>query len=340
MHSIRTTSVRRLSRFFAALVILSACHAASVEAWQPPETTLPIWKATRDGNTLYLLGSVHLLRPEAHPLPDALYRAFDGAGVVAFELDLGRQEEVAAAMIQRGMYTDGRKLQDILPFDLLAELERRIGGMGIPFQAFEAMKPWFAGLALSGLLMQQAGYQADAGIDLHFYRRGRETGKRIIGLEQPEEQVNVFDDLDDAEQIILLRSMLNDFDTSIAHLDSLTAYWRRGAAEEVLALMTGPMADHPGLKERLFDRRHRNWVPRIEALLDEGEPAIVVVGMMHLVGAGSVIELLRERGFQVIQMTAPAPVSLSVRSSGRAPHQKVSPRFRHPSRYAPAARLP
>jgi uncharacterized protein YbaP (TraB family) len=48
--------------------------------------------------------------------------------------------------------------------------------------------------------------------------------------------------------------------------------------------------------------RNRQWLPRLESFLAQSDICMVIVGAGHLVGKGSVIELLKERGYTVEQM--------------------------------------
>jgi uncharacterized protein len=222
---------------------------------------------------------------------------------VAFELDFGKMEEIASVMMARGMNPGGRTLSEMLPAEVYADVVYRAGELGLPVQMFDGMKPWMAAMVLTALLAEQGGFEAASGIDSHFFQRAMERGLRVVGLETAEEQIDVFDRLDEAEQIAFLESTLEQFDESIAMLETLTAHWQQGEAEEVAAILLDAMQDQPALMERILYQRNRNWISQIEALMAAGEQAIVIVGMGHLTGEGSVIALLRERGYAVRQVT-------------------------------------
>ena len=48
--------------------------------------------------------------------------------------------------------------------------------------------------------------------------------------------------------------------------------------------------------------RNQRWLPQIEALLKEDQNCMVVVGALHLVGQGGLLELLRKQGYKVTQL--------------------------------------
>ncbi len=305
-------SFRTFRTAFAPLALLlglvltgPACAPAPATAPAPAPgeaTDLPLWELSHRGSTLYLLGSVHLLRPEVYPLDPAIYDAFGAAEVVAFELDFNEMMAAAPLMVQVGTYQDGRTIRDVLPADLYAGVAERFVELGMPMQVVDPMKPWMAALNLSALVLQAGGYEAAAGIDMHFHERARQAGMEIVGLETVEEQLQVFDGLDEEAQISMLHSTLEQLDDTVAELDRATGLWQRGDAEGLAEMFIEQMGDQPEVLERLLYERNRNWIPQIEALLRRPHTAIVIVGMGHLVGEGSVIELLRERGYEVRQL--------------------------------------
>lgn len=297
------TSCRRRTIVFVLLLAGTATrlHAQAAEC---PASGLPLWQAELGDATVYLMGSVHLLRPDVYPLHDALYDAFDAARIVAFELDLTQVASAAPLMMQRGTYQDGTTLADRLPPELYEQLVARVAELGLPAQLFAPMKPWFASLMLSSLVLQRGGYETAAGIDMHFFERAQAAGTAVIGLETVEEQLDVFEGLSPAGQVAMLASTITELDDTLEQLDRATVLWQVGDAEGLARLVTESMADQGELTERILHERNRAWVPRIEQLPERANPAIVIVGVAHLVGEGSVIALLRERGHGVLPVQA------------------------------------
>lgn len=290
----------------ALLMMAGVGTLAPASAQAPDRTGLPLWEVTHQGSTVYLMGSIHLLRPQVYPLDRALYEAFDRAEVVAFELDLSELVAAAPLMMARGSFQDGRSLADVVPEEMAAEVMERAQGMGLPPAVMDGMKPWMAAMTLSSLQLQAAGFDAESGIDLHFFQRAQEQGKPTMGLETVEEQIEVFDGLDYDSQVEFLRSTLEQLDETVEQLDRATEYWRRGDVQELAAMFRESMGDQEDLLERLLYARNRAWIDPIEELIRGEGTAIVIVGMGHLVGKGSVIELLQERGWAVRPVPAPA----------------------------------
>jgi len=292
---------------FAAMLV---AFAPASRAPRDVDNLLPLWEVRSGGNTVYLLGSIHILKKDAYPLDPAIYEAFDAAKTVVFEIDLSELMQANVEMMTRGMLPRGRTLADVLPADLYAELERKTAGMPIPFDAFKGMKPWMAAMTLQSATMVQAGFDPTLGIDMHFYQRAGEAGKPTRGLETVTDQIDALDGMSETAQIEFLRSTLVDLDSLAAQFDRGAEMWRRGEVEWVVEMLNRSMGSHGEIYERLLTARNRRWVPQIEELLRSGTPALVVVGLGHLVGEDSVVEMLEERGYTVTRVRAKAAVGV------------------------------
>ena len=109
-------------RLAACLVLWLATSICLADDDAHPVT---LWQADGTDNTIYLLGSIHLLRAEDHPLPRVIDTAYDDAEVIVMELDMDDLDPVytQAAFNAAGVMTDGSTLQEIMGEDLYAQAE-------------------------------------------------------------------------------------------------------------------------------------------------------------------------------------------------------------------------
>lgn len=279
-------------------------------ATRPPAPAVPasdaapkhfLWHVDGGDNTVWLLGSVHLLRPEVYPLPAPINAAYEEAALIVFELDLDAVQAEAAKMLQRGTYPPGKTLQTELGEDTWRQVEAALTDVGMSPQLFQRMEPWFVALTLTALKLQQAGFADSTGIDAHFFRRARAAGKERRALETLDEQITIFDEMGATVQEAFLQSTLSELSNLSAEMDALTALWQRGDAPGLEARALDELRRTPALYDALLLERNRRWVPDIEALIAGEQDALVVVGALHLVGDDGVVAMLRERGYAVTQ---------------------------------------
>ena len=285
--------------------VLPAQVAAPVEApLEAPEPSTSghhmLWRVeSPDGGTGYLLGSIHLARSDLFPLPHVYSEAFDEARFVAFEIDLDKVLSMSFALVRRGFYWDGRTLEEAVTPETWELLRERTREGDLDLSLLRRAKPWLVSLLLSVTELREGGYEGASGIDQALFHRAEGAGKERRFLETADEQFLFFDEFSVKAQEALLRSALEETEGGTREIDALTEAWKEGDTETLDALIRETGEEVPGLVERLLVERNRNWVPRIEGWLTEGEPFLVVVGAGHLVGDDSVVALLRERGYRV-----------------------------------------
>lgn len=279
-------------------------HAAPRSA---PADGLPLWEARYEGRVVHLLGSVHLLGEDVYPLDPAIGAAYEAADVLVLELDYGEAAAAAPLLMQRGTLPDGQTLADVLPPDLLDEVEARLAALSIPPAFVAEMEPWLLAMTLSSVALQQEDLEAAVPLDLHFHDRARADGTPIRALETVAEQIEMFDGLGREAQLAYLRSALDQLDGVQAELAEGTALWQRRDVEGLAALYVQAIGDQSELLERILHDRNRAWAAEIQELLERGQTALVVLGIGHLAGESGVVELLRRRGVDVARVPPSGP---------------------------------
>ncbi|MGH7845003.1 MAG: TraB/GumN family protein [Candidatus Binatia bacterium] len=308
----RTTGTQKWARilgaagtaFFLLLHGGEPRFAAQEQATQElRERRHSLWQVRSPTSTLYLLGSVHLLKPEHYPLGRPIEEAFDDSRKLVLEIRLDNlnPQVVQGSMLAKGRLEPGQTLQKLLAPTTYALLKRRAEEMRVPVQALEPFKPWVAALTLSMLKLQQLGYEARHGVDQHFARKARQEGKEILELESFEAQINLFEQLLLPVQEAFLLQTLKDLEVMEKQFQSLLDAWMRGDAAALETILLASFREHPEIYRRIVADRNRGWLAQLEKILAQNENAMVVVGAGHLVGEEGLIELLRARGYGVEQ---------------------------------------
>jgi len=113
-----------LSRVLAAgLLLLSGCaqeHPASARPSTAPANLVrpALWSVSDDDTTIYLFGTVHVLKPGIAWFDGGVKRAFDGSDELVLEiLEPSDPQAMATAMAQTALARDGIKLSDRLGAD-------------------------------------------------------------------------------------------------------------------------------------------------------------------------------------------------------------------------------
>jgi uncharacterized protein YbaP (TraB family) len=293
--------MKLIRRVAALIVLLLSLPAFAATSSRDPSGKTFMWEVERDGTTLYLLGSVHALKEDAYPLPPVIDAAFDEVDVVVFEIDLGDMTAAAIKMMAAGSLEKGQTLEQVVGPQTWSEFEALVSDSGINASLFNGMKPWMAALTVTAFELTKHGYLSTAGLDTHLSLRADETGKEKLALETAEFQVGLFAELTPEESLAFLHYTLTDLEVIIPEMDTLYLDWRAGHVEPVEEMLLDGFDEFPEVFKRMVTDRNRAWLPQIEGLLAGERDAMVVVGSMHLVGEGGIVNLLREKGFTVEQ---------------------------------------
>jgi uncharacterized protein YbaP (TraB family) len=275
---------------------------AAPRAQAPPKHFL--WSVTDSkGAVVQLLGSIHVLTPNFYPLSAELERAFDAAKVLVEELDLDEVNNPTALMpvLATAMYTDGSTLEQHVAADTYREVKRRAEKAGLPMIALQRMKPWMVAVALTGPVLQAAGFDTDLGIDKHFFDKAKTAGKERRALETVEFQLGRFNQLTPALQEEMLKETLADLDTQVASVKDVATSWAVGDTAQLERVLLKDMRSSPDLYKTLLVERNHNWLAHIDACLTQNAGCLVIVGAAHLVGPDGLPTLLRQKGYRVEQ---------------------------------------
>lgn len=301
--------------FSFLLLLLTGIPAAFAEAPAQPAAkseptnadssgTMPLWELEMpSGDVLYIVGSIHLLKPDAYPLPDPIEAAFDASPEVIFETDIEALQDPALQLelMQRGMYSDGSTIEDHVSEETYQLYTDFLAEYGLPEAMFSKFKPWMAGVTASILAMQKAGYLPQHGLEHYFSKRAKEAGKPMEGLEEPMFQINLLSSFENEREEEFLVKTIEDLKAIPDYFDKMDKSWRTGDMDALAELMNEGFEGFPELAERLLYARNRDWAAKLDERIQEGEPGIVIVGAGHLAGEENLIELLREKGYTIEQ---------------------------------------
>lgn len=269
-----------------------------------------IYKIRSDTNTVYILGSIHVLAEEYYPLTRSFSYAYYNSQKVIFEIDPDILFSPNSFSKYEKQYTfqNGKTLKTVLSPKTYTLLKQKLEAMGADIQEAKNYKPWVLYLTLSGRLDSSRDFRPELGIENHFYRMAKDAGKPTGGLETIQDQLNVFDTLPFTIQDALLQESLAITDSKTrekAFLHMVKA-WHQGRLDGLEQLVE-TFKTYPLFYKKLLVQRNQNWVPQIESYLKEDKNVLVIVGAAHLAGEDGLIALLKKRGLKMERVSYAMP---------------------------------
>ena len=282
---------------------------ASVEALDPVKAPAvmvkdvdpALWVVKDADTTIYLFGSVHILKPGLGWFDDGVKTAFDASDQLVLELVEPPAAEVQAMFGQLAMDQKGKALRSKLNDADRAVYEAAMGKLGIPAAAFDPFEPWAAAMTLSLLAMQKSGFDPNSGVEKQLTAAANITKKPIAGLETMEFQLGVFDTLAETEQVQFLVETAKDIDDAGATMDKMVDLWAAPDPEKLGALMNEEMTSRT-LYDALLTKRNANWAKWISGRMAKPGVTFIAVGAGHLAGPTSVQALLPAYGLNATRV--------------------------------------
>jgi uncharacterized protein len=285
---------------------------ATAQAANLPDADPAMWVVRDEDTTIYLFGTFHLLDGKTAWFNDEVRQAFDQSQEVVFEVPMpGSEAEMAQAMqpliMRYAIDQSGRKISAELTEEENRKLGAALAEIGAPAAAMDNFEPWFVTLSLSSVLAKRLGLNANSGAETVIQAAARGRNLPISGVETLESQMQVFDGLPRAAQVVQLKDTLESMDEMQGQLREMLAVWNSGDAAGMERLMNEGLREDPALRRALLENRNRAWAEWIDQRLDRPGVVFMAVGAGHLVGPDSVQVFLRQRNIgseRVPQLTA------------------------------------
>jgi uncharacterized protein len=316
-----TLHLRRILLLF--LVTLLPCTAlaqrfAGNQCEDPSQGLL--WRvqapaAAANAIELHLFGSIHVGKADFYPLTPRIEELFRGADNLVFEVnpDIASDPAMAMRMQLRGILPAGQTLDTVVSAETLRNLDEVMRSMGLPMANFMNFKPWMIALLLTNLQASAQGFDPAHGLESYLLGQ-RSSHTQVLELESIQAQLDLLESLDPEA---FLGYTLEEFSKSADLMNQMIDAWLCGdkttltgivfAAEAALADDPQASAAIEEIYDLLFAKRNIIMANGIEHFFTSGSGSyFVVVGSGHLLGEGSVVELLEQRGYR-LQAVSPRP---------------------------------
>lgn len=285
-------------RLKKALVITSLffCLLACNDVWAKSS----VWKVSKGNQYIYVGGTIHLLAPSEFPLPKEFNQAYQDSNSLVLEAKLPESSDMAfqLQMMQQMAYSNGKSINDYLSKRTQQQLSEYVASLGLDLIMFQHFKPGFLVTTLALLEAQRAGLSGE-GVDIFYSKKAAADNKKIEYFESAQFQMNMISNMGVGHEDKFIQSNLKQMKGFESMFKSLLSAWRSGNESKLVKLAITPMKDDPKTLKTMLIDRNRNWVNDINKMFTDNEREFVLVGVAHLVGQNSLLDLLVRQGYQI-----------------------------------------
>lgn len=261
-----------------------------------PVNSSLLWEISGNGllTSSYLYGTIHLICENDLKIADPVQKALLMSEQLVLELDMTDPDflkEYQKAMIMQ----EGSNLRKLLsPDDYLVITKFFKDSLDINLQEVGVIKPFY----ITNMMYSKILGCQPKPYELELINMAVRDSKPVKGLETIQQQLDVLNQVPYKKQAeMLVESIKNFQNTKLMYQELLNFYKQQdiGGAYQLVKNTKNGLED---FEEKLLIERNKNWMPVIETMARE-KGTFFAVGAGHLAGESGLINLLRQKGFEI-----------------------------------------
>lgn len=295
---------------FITLLLAPSSYAARPSTTASAPASSLLWKIEKPGlPASWLFGTIHLTDPKIAVLPGNALQALDGSRIVVTEIKLN-DDSLRQVFVQRAL-THTPELPALLGKTDYKRLVVALEARGQAQPLIDMLRPWAGWMFL---LQPVQPKQPALPLDMQIAEHAQASNLENIGLETAEEQFALFENIDPARAVRLIRHGLNhqsEYDRITQELIAAYQHSDLVKLQKLSALSSPDLSKPDRIWERewmheMLENRNLRMAQRLQSILSEGG-AFVAVGALHLPGPNGLIHLIEQQGYRVSAVTTSNP---------------------------------
>tara|TARA_R110002074_G_scaffold184574_2_gene349980 strand:+ start:645 stop:1592 length:948 start_codon:yes stop_codon:yes gene_type:complete len=264
-------------------------------AVMPDDADPALWVIRDEDTTIYLFGTVHILKPGMTWFDEAVKDSFEASDELVVEMI--KPDPIAMAKVINDLAIDksGISLRDKLSAADRAKYEAVLTRLNLPVASFDPLDPWFASVNISLIPLMRNGYASDQGADDELQTQAAARSIKITGLETPEQQLGFFDNLPEEVQIRFLNFTIDTIDDATDGMEQMVIEWANARVDALGELMNAGLEDQM-IYDTLLVNRNISWAEWVERRMERPGTIFMAVGAGHLAGPSSLQAVLAKKG--------------------------------------------
>lgn len=314
---------KAITAAFMSCVMLTSCAGKTAESGSSETSdsssvaeqtviTPPFWvvEDAKTGSTLYLLGSMHVGKPNT-VYPDYIMNAYEACDTVAAELDtVAANEDIQAAMdaAELLLCPDGKSAEDFFG-DEYDEVVEFFTEKGLYYSMMDMYIPYYWASLLSVQIASDAGLDANSGTEPYFLGKAHEDGKAIVEIESMLEQYQMMADIPMDIQVSSVTECIGDTNYLLQQGSMQVLYdaWSTFDEEMLESLNASTTVAVPEGSEEsyeqyfdlmYFDRQKKMGEAAVE-FLQSGEDVFMFVGAAHFYIEEDILTYIENAGYTI-----------------------------------------
>lgn len=277
-----------------------------------------VWTATKEADTITVVGTMHIYDARLEALRSALTSTVSNADLVMLEAtpeEEAKLQELITTDPSRLFIVDGPTLPDLLDEATWQMVAKAATDRGIPSFMAAKMQPWYLSLTLAIPSCAMSDMVAGVrGLDQMIIEDAQDAGVPMQAVEPFTTLFDIFqtDTIEEQIDMLQVNMMVPELQQQmfVAMLDRYFAedvgrLWEmsRIAITDVPGLDPAEgVAMFDDMEDALLTMRNINWIPVITQATEAHDDIVVAVGAAHLIGHQGILQLLENDGWSLTRV--------------------------------------
>lgn len=261
----------------------------------PMQESSLLWKIEGPGvqKGSYLFGTMHLIEKEYFIFPDKLEKLVKKSDLLVMELAGMPSQMEALNLIQ---LKEGSFFDYFTPEQTDTILKWAKAEMKMDEKAFRATMSKMKPFAVVQMATQMRFIGKTESYEMTFEKIARENEIAIKGLETIAQQMAIFDNLSKAQQSEMVMEGIRNMEETLDQTTRMQKIYAGQNVDSLFLMIQNEGGTISSEMSEFLDKRNKNWVPQIKAMVEE-KKTFIAVGAGHLGGPNGVIRLLEKEGY-------------------------------------------
>lgn len=274
----------------------------------------PLWKVTDSdsGNSIYLLGTIHMLPKDVSDYPSELMDIYNNCDSIAVEYDVTAITTDANAQMEylnSMIYNDGSTIKDHISAETYDKAKKYFESIGAYSEMLDQYTTGYWINQLQTVMLLRLENMDLSGTDTYFISKAQEDSKEIINIEELSMQTEALNAYSDDYADFNISEMIdniddiNDFAESYSELYNM---WAKGSGDIPIDMDTDLEELPDDLKDDyeeyvniILDDRNQYMAEKASSYIKEDKNCLFMVGAAHYSGSNGVDDILEEMGYIV-----------------------------------------
>lgn len=284
---------------FAAPLSISALKSnlALAEELQPgSRAPWPLWSLRKSGQAVYLTA-------QTPPRPTAwsdtrIEKLIESCGAIWTETKSVWRGNPDTLVRKYGLNLESPLSKSLAGPDY-AGVRKAAETAKISLDSIEPMRPWLAATEIESAYFREMGLKEQGTAERVLLSKvSSDKIRHASEFDAQDDVITFMGEMSKEEDVQFLQYTVNQVISGTSESERIYGAWANGNRAPAAEFVAEMKRSQPSLYAKHVVGRNKDWLPRFAEMQKEVKPSFVVVGIYHMAGPDSLVEYLKQDGWE------------------------------------------